>query len=104
MAGIGSYKPIRLEKWAQAKKASGSLGDTVVSDFTVHADIKRTGGGKAYENNQGKMGDVYKVKVRINNMDISALWKMVYRGKRHNVTNIERIDEKNFNYLLTVSI
>jgi head-tail adaptor len=102
MAGIGDTKPIILEKGTQAKKASGSLGDTLVTRNTLYAEIKRSGGSRSFEQSQIKMADVYKMKVRHSGIDIDGTYKVVYRGRRNTVLSVEPINEGRFNYLLTV--
>lgn len=101
---IGRSKPIKLEKWTQGKNASGSLGDTFVQSWTVYAEVEKTGGSRSYEGFQTKMPDIYRMRIRKNDLDVNGLYKVVYRGKRHTVLSIDRENEKDFYYILNVEV
>ena len=102
--GIGNSRRIALEEWRQTRADNGNMVDEKVSTSHVYAEVVKKGGRRSFEQSQLKQEDTYQMKVRMNNMDINALWKVVYQGKKHTVQSIERIGEKRFNYLLTVSI
>lgn len=111
---IGTSKPIVLEKWQQSKKTGGSLGDTLIQRYTAYAEIEKreyAQDGRQYQNSQTKESEVYKMKLRCpidSNgrpaLEVDALWKVVYKGKRHTVLSKKRISEKNFYYQLTVEV
>lgn len=114
MAGIADRKPIILEKYTQGKNASGSLTDTLTQRYSTWAEIERrelAQDGRVYENFQTKVSQVYKMKVRCpidsngrRVFEVDALWKVVYKGKRHTVLSKKCVDEKDFYYQLTVEV
>jgi hypothetical protein len=105
MAGIADRKPIILEKWTQGKNPTGSLADTLVQRYTAYAEITQRDlaqDGRVYENFQTKVSQVYYIKLRSIHLQVDALWKVVYRGRRLTVLSKKRVEEKDFYYTLTV--
>jgi head-tail adaptor len=96
MAGIGQWLPIKIEKWTQGKNAAGSNAETYIQGWTVHADVVKQSQlsyGRSYERGQTKLTDSYKMRIRKSGIDIKALYKVVFKGKRFTVTSIDEVDK-----------
>lgn len=100
MASVGTFKQILLEKWEQVK-VDGNLTDEMTETYALYAEAERTGGSRTYQQNQLQMTNTVRFKIRYRSeFDIDATWKIVYDGRRHSVQSIEKLNERNFDYLI----
>lgn len=103
MAGIGSMRKIVLERWTQAKNATGSLEDTLTTRYPIYADIRDRGGSRSYEDYQTKLSSAKEIRIYYRDpFDITAQWKVVFDGRRYTVSDVQKVNEAKFNYLLLI--
>lgn len=104
---IGTSFPVKLEQWTQTKKASGSLGDTYIRDYTAYANVDNLSSLRIYEGGQLKQKETFEMIVRnkaLDANDVNVLWKVKYQGKRHTVSNKVCINKASSDFLLTVMV
>ena len=104
---IGTSFPVKLEQWVQTKKASGSLGDVHVRDYTAYANVDHKSSLRVYEGGQLKQAETFEMIVRnkaLNGRDVDVVWKVKYQGKRHTVKDKVCINKASSDFLLIVSV
>lgn len=101
MASVGHMERIRLEEWGQSKNGNGSLVDTRIRYYALYASVRRLRGARSVEQNQVKLSDTLEMGINTRlSLDVSATWKVVYKGRRHTVLSID--DDMTHDYVLTV--
>lgn len=99
---IGGQRKIIIEKWTQAKNDTGSLTDTLVERHFLWAEVSKTSESRQYSGNQVQQFSSFTFKVRFrSDWALNDLWKVVYQGKRFTVQQIDNINERSFNWLIT---
>ena len=94
-------KQIRVEKWIAPKDAKGDAKERIDFAIPFWAEAVKTNGYRKDTAGQTKLVDAVKFKIRFRpDWKLKGSWKLVYRQKRYNITNIERIDEKRYNWLV----
>lgn len=104
---IGTSFPVVVEKWTQTKKASGSLGDTYIRDFTAYANVDNKSSLRVFEGGQLKQSETFEMIVRnkaLDARDVNVLWKIKYQGKRHTIKDKVCINKASSDFLLTVMV
>lgn len=102
MAGIGSYKPIKLFHYEVTKNASGDNEEAITERKMVWAEVVDFGGSRSEERGKTNLSDTKSFKIRFRvDWVLNGDWRLKYYGKVYAVTKIERIDEKRFNWLIT---
>jgi SPP1 family predicted phage head-tail adaptor len=104
MAGVGDYKPIKLLKYTTSVDANGDAGQTVQT-YTFWAEVSDNGGGRSQSDGRTSLssGKTFKIWFRVNEF-LNADWKIKYFGQTYSVTNVQRIDEKRFNCLISANV
>lgn len=93
-------KPVILEQWTQPVDGNGNMIDTISHRYKIWADVSRVNGSRVYDT-QTKMEDGYKFRVWSRTaLDLDALWKIVYDGKRLTVQSIEKEKEGEFWWII----
>lgn len=94
-------KQIRVEKWIAPKDAKGDAKERIEYAIPFWAELVKTGGYRKDTAGQTKLVDGVQFKIRFRpDWKLKGSWKLKYLGKRYNITNIQRIDEKRFNWLV----
>jgi len=101
MAGIGNLKPIKLLVYGTNIDANGDAIETIQTTYKMWAEVADNGGGKTQANGRTEMSDTKTFRVNFRGYLITGNYKIKYFGQTYAVTNIERVDERRFNYVLT---
>ena len=92
---------IRLEKWAMVKDGNGNAVESVNTAYNMWAEQVRTGGNRSDSNGQTKLNNSVQFKIRFRpDWKVSGMWKLIYNGSRYSITQIKRLDEKRFNWII----
>lgn len=101
MAGIGTYKPIKLIKYTTSLDANGDNVETLALIYKMWAEVKSLGGSRSLLKEQTALSDSKTFKIMFKDYPINADFKIQYFGQIYAISSIERIDEKRFNWLIT---
>jgi len=94
-------KQIRVEKWVAPKDANGNAKEALETVYNFWAEPVKIGGSRSDTMGQTKLNSQVRFKIRFRpDWQINSAWKIIYLGQRFTITNIERIDEKRFNWLI----
>ncbi len=92
---------IRIEKWGQVKDGHGNALESLTIAYNLWAEPLRTGGNRSDTNGQTKLNNSVQFKIRFRpDWKISSMWKLVYSGMRYSITEIQRVNEKRFNWII----
>lgn len=104
MAGIGIYKPIKIYQISSSQDSNGDMVENTTLLFTAWAEVENIGGSSSLQNGKTNLQDTKRFKVRFRpDMILTSNWVIQYYGKIYSISNIERINEKRFNYLITAT-
>lgn len=104
MAGIGNYKPIKIYQIISEQNADGDMIENTAVLFTAWAEVEDVSGSSTLQNGKTNLQDTKTFKVYFrNNMVLTTNFIIQYYGKIYEISNIQRIAEKRFNYLLTAT-
>lgn len=92
---------IRLEKYGIVKDGNGNAVESINSAYNRFAEVVRTGGFRSDSNGQTKLNNSIQFKVRFRpDWKISGMWKLIYNGSRYSITQIQRLNERRFNWII----
>lgn len=98
---IGNMKAIRVERWVIGKDAEGNNEESKAESHSFWAEITRKGGSRVDTASRATISDVMEFRINYRtDWEISGNWMLVYFGKRYKINSIERINEKQFNWLI----
>ena len=101
MAGIGTFKLIKLYQYTVAKDVTGNNTETEALRFRTFAEVKDGGGSLGSDHGHNSLSNEKTFKIRYRpDWNIGTKWKIKYFGKMYGITSIERINEKRFNWLI----
>lgn len=98
---IGNLKPIKLIKYNQSFDVYGDALEAVQTTYKMWAEIEDSGGSKNQELGRTDMTDSKTFKINFRGYLVTGDYKIQYFGQTYAVTNVQRIQEKRFNYLIT---
>jgi SPP1 family predicted phage head-tail adaptor len=94
-------KQIRVEKWIAPKDASGDAKERIEVAYNLWAEPVKIGGNRNDTMGQTRFNNRVSFKIRFRpDWKINSAWKIDYLGERYTITNIQRIDEKRYNWLI----
>ena len=104
MAGVGNYKPIKLLKYTTSVDSNGDQSQTIQT-YTFWAEVSSNGGNRSQVDGRTSLsnGKTFKIWFRENEF-LNGDWKISYFGQTYAVLNVERIDEKRFNCLISANV
>jgi len=104
MAGVGEYKPIQLVRYTITFDEGGNPTQTA-QYWNAWAEVTDNGGGRSQVDGRTTLSSqkTFKIWFRTNTILIGE-WKILYFGDTYAITNIERINEKRFNLLVSASV
>jgi hypothetical protein len=104
MAGVGNYKPIQLVRYTITFNESGDPTQQA-QYWNAWAEVSDNGGGRSQVDGRTTLSSskTFKIWFRTNTILIGE-WKILYFGDTYAITNIQRIDEKRFNLLVSASV
>lgn len=92
---------IRVEKWIAPKDAKGDAKEQVDVAYNLWAEMVSDSGNRSDSAGQTKLEKRKTFKIRFRpDWKLSGVWKIIYLGKRYSITNIERIREQRYNWLI----
>jgi len=92
---------IRIEKWGASKDVNGNMKEAVQNIYNLWAEIVQSSGVRTDSQGQTRLNKTRTFKIRFRpDWQIDSTWKLVYLKKRYSITDIERIQEKRFNWLI----
>jgi len=92
---------IRIEKWGASKDANGNMKEAVQNIYNLWAEIVQSSGVRTDSQGQTRLNKTRTFKIRFRpDWQVDSTWKLVYLKKRYSITDIERIQEKRFNWLI----
>lgn len=94
-------KQIRIEKWKAPKDPKGDAKEAVEFAMPFWAEPVKMNGFRRDSAGQMKLVDAVQFKIRFRpDWKLTGAWKIIYLQKRYTITNIKRIDENRFNWLI----
>lgn len=101
MAGIGSYKLVKLYEYLVVVNTSGNNVEVEQYRFRTFAEVKNSGGSLGSDHGHNTLSNQKTFKIRYRtDWILNTKWKIKYFGKLYGITSIERINEKRFNWLI----
>ena len=101
MAGIGSYKLVKLYQYTVAKDVTGNNTETEALRYRTFAEVKDGGGSLDSDHGKNLLSNQKTFKIRYRpDWVLNTKWKIKYLGKLYGITHIERINEGRFNWLI----
>ena len=101
MAGIGSLRMVKLWQYTAAPDENGDQVETLVLKAKTFAEVTDNGGSRGIDRGQVNLDSSKTFRIRYReDWNIKGSWRIQYLGKYYTVTNIERINEKRFNWLI----
>ena len=92
---------IRVEKWQAIKDSKGDAKESIAIAYNIWAEVVSSSGNRSETMGQTKLEKTKQFKIRFRpDWVITSAWKFVYLQKRYSITNIERINEKRFNWII----
>lgn len=98
---IGNLKPIKLIQYNQSFDVYGDAIEAANTTYKMWAEVEDNGGSKNQELGRTDMTDSKTFKINFRGYLVTGDYKIQYFGQTYAVTNVQRIQEKRFNYLLT---
>lgn len=103
MAGIGTYKPIKLVKYITTTDEDGNNLEGVQVVYKMWAEISNGGGSRSLQKERTSVSDTKTFKFMFKGYNIDPDFKIQYFGQIYEISSIERIDEKRFNWRITAN-
>ncbi len=101
MAGIGSYKLVKLYQYTVAKDVTGNNTETEALRYRTFAEVKDGSGSLGSDHGHNSLSNEKTFKIRYRpDWSIGTKWKIKYFGKMYGIKSIERINEGRFNWLI----
>ncbi len=92
---------IRIEKYGIVKDGNGNAVESVNTAYNMWAEVVRIGGSRSDSNGQTKLNNNVQFKVRFRpDWKISGMWKLIYKGMRYSINQIQPLNEKRFNWII----
>jgi head-tail adaptor len=94
-------RQIVIEKWKSVKDLKGNAKESAEYRYKTWAIPVTIGGSRIDTAGKTQLGKIVRFKIRFRpDWKLSSSWRLVYLGKRYNITGIERTNEKRFNWLI----
>lgn len=103
MAGIGNYKKIKLKEYTVTQDGNGDNIESLANSYAIWAEVIEKGGARSF--NQGvetTKTKTFKIYFKPDWV-LTGNWTVKYFGREYTLENIERINEKRFNWILTAN-
>jgi SPP1 family predicted phage head-tail adaptor len=95
--GIGNRRPVKLIQILVAIDATGRNIESAGDEFQTWAEITEPSSFRDYQNGQTQMGSSKRFLIRFRfDQFPNADWKIVYGGKEWTVSEIQKVQEKQF--------
>lgn len=102
--GIGVRKQIRLKQILVTASADGRNIESDGQSFSVWAEVTNPSGFRDYLNGQTQFGKTKRFLIRFRFDRFPGVdWKIEYENKNWTVSEIQRVDEKNFYWQMTAT-
>lgn len=97
---VGQRRKVKLERWTEVKDNTGRWVESIASSDNIFAEVTFLSGSRSSLNGQTNVNGSVRFKIRYNELDIKAKWKIVYSGKRYTITSLEKESGKRFYWIL----
>lgn len=101
MAGIGTYKPIKLVRYTTTIDSNGNNIESVDVIYKMWAEVTSGGGSRTLEKERTSMSDQKTFKFSFKGYNLDPDFKIQYFGQVYAISSIERINEQRFNWRVT---
>lgn len=98
---IGNLKPIKLYQYTEAIDANGDAIEEVANTYKMWAEVTDQGGTRGQALGRTAMSDSKEFRIYFRGYLVTGNYKIVYFGQTYAITNVQRVQEKRFNYILT---
>jgi head-tail adaptor len=98
---IGNLKPIKLIEYTEVIDAFGDAVESITNTYKMWADVTDQGGTRGQELGRTAMSDSKEFRINFRGYLVTANYKIEYFGQTYAITNVQRVQEKRFNYILT---
>lgn len=94
---IGQRKQVQLVKISVTTATDGEQTEEDGDRFGVWAEVKRPSGFRGYQNGQVQLANerVFKIRFRFDKHP-GAEWKIRYDARDWTISNVQKLEEKNF--------
>lgn len=108
MAGVnvmalGNMKKIKLNEYAVTKDGEGNNIEQLVNSYPIWAEVKETSGNRSFDNgvnlNKSKTFRIWFKPDWV----LTGNWIIRYFGRDYTIENIERVNEKRFNWIVSAN-
>jgi SPP1 family predicted phage head-tail adaptor len=95
-------KQIRLEKWKTTKDANGNNTEAIEVKYNFWAEVLRQGGSRGTTNGLTGLSNSMTFTIEyFPHVFPTGNWRVIYNGRRHKVTSIEKKDEDRFKWVIS---
>lgn len=102
--GIGLRKQVQIIPHASTADAAGSWKTAEGSPLGVWAEVTDPSGFRVYQGGQTQLGETKNFLIRFRfDRYPNADWTLIYDGRKWVVSEIRKMNEKNFYYRLTAT-
>ena len=92
---------IRLEKWVVAKDSHGNAVEQIGNAYNTWAQIVPQNGQRVNLSGQIQLSKSKQFKIRFRpDWVLDGNWKIIYLQTRYTITNIQRLNEKRYNWII----
>lgn len=98
---IGNLKPIKLYQYTETIDANGDAVEEVANTYKMWAEVTDQGGTRGQQLGRTAMSDSKEFRIYFRGYLVTGNYKIVYFGQTYAITNVQRVQEKRFNYILT---
>lgn len=92
---------IRVEKWVVTRDYNGNAIEGIQQAYNLWAELVQQGGGRIDTAGQVRLTNSKQFKIRFRpDWKLTGSWKFKYLQKRYTITEIERLNEKRFNWII----
>jgi SPP1 family predicted phage head-tail adaptor len=102
--GIGQRRQVKLLPVSVGQSNEGRNTETAGTAISTWAEISNPSGSRNYQNGQPQLSNTKNFLIRFRfDLHPDVNWKIQYDGKEWTVSEIQRLNEKNFYWQLTAT-
>lgn len=103
MVGVGGLKRIKLIEYTTSKDGNGDNIETLANSYPIYAEVTDKGGGRSFDNGVNlSKSKTFRIWFKPSWV-LTGNWIIRYFGTDYTITNIERINEKRFNWIVSAN-
>jgi head-tail adaptor len=94
---VGETKQVKLEQYSASKDIKGDWKETITNSVLTFAGVTSRSGVRQFFDGQIALVNTLTFRVRWNpSVYPTGNWRVIYMGRKHVITSIERVNEKRF--------